>query len=362
MCKKILIISLSVFIVTFIICNFRFCSINNPAIKIEKSYINNDYNNSVHNYTEFLQVNDKLYYNCGVCPFQNGLYEISDKTTKQIYWTGLTTNPKLLCISYTYNNNILYDFIEDGYIKRFNIDTRRFENYINIITTPCEDAIDTNNKLSLFVVNNTLYVEDETLKKIYKYDSEHFTLAASAELCKGEFYPLYFDKEYMYFTYNDIENNEAYDKLYKYSLTDKSIVKSADVSFLNKSGDYSYINVEIAFDDEVYVGVHDSEKYGLFRIDMGNKKVKKVVEMDISLYSISISGYNHNVYIGVNDNEDNSGIYYLNSNDKLRKLYTGEVTGLYIFDEKYLYFLYDQEGEKISRITTDGKKTEKVFG
>ena len=43
------------------------------------------------------------------------------------------------------------------------------------------------------------------------------------------------------------------------------------------------------------------------------------------------------------------------------KLYTGEVTGLYIFDEKYLYFFYDQEGEKISRITTDGKKIEKVF-
>ena len=114
-----------IFTITFFIFKIIYAP-NSNKIELSKNVIDNTYNNYKLNYCDLLQIKNELYYNYNA---QNsltyGVYEISSKGSRRVYWEGLDLYPSVNSII-KYKNDILFDIplnfnSEDKHIREQNL-------------------------------------------------------------------------------------------------------------------------------------------------------------------------------------------------------------------------------------------------
>ena len=344
-----LIILIASVVLYFCVFNNNYQSIN---IDLREKSIDNVYNNLSNTGASLTKIDDKLYFNFNGDFLTYGTYEISDTYAKRVYWEGPSIESRYyLDLDNVYDNKLLSYGYQEKYIEYYNFDNGKNERFIKIDIPTSNDLTDFNP----FVVNGNLLASNGS--KIYKYSNGKFELAASKKLCSKEYSSVAFDNDYMYFiSYKD--NGESYDKLCKYNLKTRKIISTIDISEL---GDiYYYVFADsIAFDDEMFSLIPDEKyDYYLYKFDFEKGSYEKLQEMNEECV---LNGYAHKLFMSVSSGE-RKGIYKFNNNKKSFELLKDGIcpVELYIFGEKWLYFIDDNH--VLNRVTQDGKTTEKVFG
>ena len=336
----------------------------NPKADISTETVDNQFNNINCNTDHFglIKSDTNFYYNFKNSIFHYGTYEFGNGEKDRIYWEGPSLTAKTMNLSYEYNGKILfpgykqdyyfdtegylYSYIENGYIYYYNIENQKYERYIKI------DSPDDTNLSYFFVTDNKLYLADETKERIYLYDDGSYTLVASAELCgHGYTKPLSFYKNIMYFM------DEGMDVFFKYDLASKSVLGSVNRNELKNERLYTTaISSVTSLEDDLFVTCERNSKSYIYRISFGNKSIEEVFKTNERVF---LNGYGKTVVFGLNTGNDR-GLFVIDSDNNIKRIYSGTVEELYIFDNKGVYFVgYNND---LYYMNYNGENLVEVFG
>ncbi len=314
-------------------------------IDIECEFVDNNFNNNNDNASIFvgphiLAANKKLYVGFSKeVFFRAGEYEISNYITRRIYNEGFSVSATGLWVNNTYDNKLLYEYIDNNCIKYYNVEKGDYETLLKI-------KLPKDKPKSYFVSNNNLYIESKN-KNIFRYNRKGaFELVASEKLCHSSYRPIWYYNNYMYY----INDKKSFDRLYKYDFNTKKIVSSINISFFNS---YSDIKFLLGTENKVFVSLPSKGKDNIYMFDLKANKKDCIAKLKNDVYLIN--GYGDNVYLSIK----NKGVYHIESDNSLKSIYNKSVDTISILDTKWVYFY--KNGDWI-RITKDGKTIEKVFG
>lgn len=323
---------------------------------VDNSYTNALSNNEQSMWSKLARIDDKLYYSYSPASrIKPGTYEISNNCTKRIYVGGTFLSPEVLNLDVVGDGKILLN-TKDGAVEYFDVQNGEYKPFTELK----DDIANDREYKSAFYIDGKqyLYSGDEpfgiyTSYDIYACENDKFNLYFSTDKIgeKNVSAPC-FDGEYIYVVSYEDNGNDSENYLYKYNAKSGAAENKISIS---DAGNYI-----TASDGKVYSMVYGDEgKNRLTVTDMNAENQKDIFNTDGSTI---VNGYGGLVCVGVySDSDGKNGLYVINGKtDELNQIYGEEVFGVYIVDDKWIYFT--DENEKLCRITPDGKTLEKVFG
>ena len=323
---------------------------------VDNSYTNALSNNEQSMWSKLARIDDKLYYSYSPASrIKPGTYEISNNCTKRIYVGGTFLSPEVLNLDVVGDGKILLN-TKDGAVEYFDVQNGEYKPF-----TELKDDIanDREYKSAFYIDGNQYwYCGDDPLGiytsyDIYACENDKFNLYFSTDKIgeKNVSAPC-FNGEYIYVVSYEDNGNDSENYLYKYNAKSGAAENKISIS---DAGNYI-----TASDGKVYSMVYGDEgKNRLTVTDINAENQKDIFNTDGSTI---VNGYGGLVCVGVySDSDGKNGLYVINGKtDELNQIYGEEVFGVYIVDDKWIYFT--DENEKLCRITPDGKTLEKVFG
>lgn len=323
---------------------------------VDNSYTNALSNNEQSMWSKLARIDDKLYYSYSPASrIKPGTYEISNNCTKRIYVGGTFLSPEVLNLDVVGDGKILLN-TKDGAVEYFDVQNGEYKPFTELK----DDIANDREYKSAFYIDGKqyLYSGDEpfgiyTSYDIYACENDKFNLYFSTDKIgeKNVSAPC-FDGEYIYVVSYEDNGNDSENYLYKYNAKSGAAENKISIS---DAGNYI-----TASDGKVYSMVYGDEgKNRLTVTDINAENQKDIFNTDGSTI---VNGYGGLVCVGVySDSDGKNGLYVINGKtDELNQIYGEEVFGVYIVDDKWIYFT--DENEKLCRITPDGKTLEKVFG
>lgn len=333
------------------------------TVTVSGNAVDNSYNNAAANqehsmWSKLARIDDKLYYSYSpVSRIKCGAYEISNNCTKRIYAGGTFLSPEVLNLDVVGDGKILLN-TKDGAVEYFDVQNGEYKPF-----TELKDDIanDREYKSAFYIDGNQYwYCGDDppgiyTSYDIYACENDKLNLYFSTDkIGEDNVSAPCFDGDYIYFaSYKDNGNSGEY-YLYKYNAKSGAAENKISISHTG-----NYIT---ASDDKAYSIVYSEDGEGKNRLtvtDINAENQKDIFNTDGSTI---VNGYGGLVCVGIySDSGGKNGLYVIDAKtDELNRIYGEEVFGVYIVDDKWIYFT--DENEKLYRITPDGKTLEKVFG
>ncbi len=333
-----------------------FNSVTVSGKAVDNSYANALSNNAQSMFSRLVRIDDKLYYSYSpVSRIKCGTYEISNNCTKRIYAGGTFLSPEVLNLDVVGDGKILLN-TKDGAVEYFDVQNGEYKPFAEL---KGDIANDREYKSAFYIDGNLYwYCGDEpfgiyTSYDIYACENDKLNLYFSTDkIGEDNVSAPCFDGEYIYVASYKDNGNGGENYLYKYNA--KSGAAENKVSI---SGAGNYIT---ACDGKVYSMVYGDEgKNRLTVTDINAGNQKDIFATDGSAI---VNGYGGLVCVGIySDSNGKNGLYVIDGKtDEPNQIYGEEVFGVYITDDKWIYFT--DENEKLCRITPDGKTLEKVFG
>lgn len=320
----------------------------NPAwmytnnITIGSDYVDNSYNNSVANLgSDAVKIGDTIlynYYNSSLLCY--GTIAITSENARRVYWEGMALSYSLPPLDTLYNGKVLKEPNTDDY---FDIEKGDYVSTCKVYN-PSKDIY-----YNCFVKDNVRYFVSEH-NLLYRQEGEQYKQIEDMSFVKhnlsmSDFYLT--DRYIFYDDYDDKDNT----LLCRY---DRKTQKTKSIIF--NEGD-TMINSSSLLGKDVYLIFLSYDGGTLYRADFKNNRIEKLYHSNGMLIA---NMYTDMIYFGVQLSRD-SGLYAmpLDKPGSVKKLEGGGIFGVYILDNEYVYF---QDVDKnLYRVTTDGKKTERVF-
>lgn len=359
--KVLLIIAVPLAVILIIIYLVFFNTTYLNTVTVSGNAVDNSYNNAAANqeysmFSKLARIDDKLYYSYDpVDRLKSGTYEISDNFTKRIYAGGTFLSPEVLNLDVVGNGKILLN-TKDGTVEYFDVKNDEYKPFTKLK----DDIANDREYKSAFYIDGRqyLYSGDEpfgiyTSYDIYACENDKLNLYFSTDkIGENNVSAPCFDGDYIYFTASKDNGNGRENYLYKYNTKSGAAENKISIS---DSGNYI-----TAFDGKAYSMVYGEEgKNRLTVTDINAGNQKDIFATDGSAI---VNGYGGFVCMGVNtDSDGKNGLYVIDAKtNELNRIYGEEVFGVYIVDDKWIYFT--DENDLLYRIAPDGKTLEKVFG
>lgn len=349
--KKVIIICTWIAIIALSICICLICFKSPKSnVTIQYSDTDNNYYNSLSNSdVSLVQIKDKLYYNyLNSDGFNYGTYEITANNLQRVHWNGLTFNPKNISLNDVYNQKIYMDNCENRYWD-FEEDTLKEDKNMPV----CKNNSDgTAAELRLFCNNSIYFYSDDAL---YKWvNNQKQLIVTRKQLGLNEDVNI-MDTVYLFDRYIDYIKTENSDcRFCRYDTKEKKIINQIEFTSISNLSKRAGNAVFSDIDEAYYVDGNES----IYRFDL---KKQSYVQTAKTTGQIFANYYNHTLYYSVEYDDNNNGFYSLSYQKQKtpQKLLEHGTSGIYILDDKYLYFTDDREN--LFRMTTDGKNVEDVF-
>ncbi|MBR1482551.1 MAG: hypothetical protein IJ598_06245 [Ruminococcus sp.] len=316
-------------------------------ISITSEQISHNYHNTIANRSSSLiQIDDKLYYNYrNGDSFRYGTYEITDSTTKRVYWEGPALSPRNISLDNVYHGQIAEDI----------------ETYLNTSTGSLYH-VDSGIPQELkpnhsFVVNDVWYFY--TLgnnPELYRMNGDKPELFVSADTLGEPEIPfkMYIDDSFIYYVSNmqNIENNG----IARYSLKSGEAQSIYPDELKNIENALSSISCLFARNGKAY---YLTNYNSIFETDFESGVTKLLYHSDD--YISSVNMLDDTLFFS--EDSENGGIYALSvTNGTIEELLSQRagIKELYLLDWEYVY--YNDYNENLFRIHRKTKEIERVFG
>lgn len=348
---SIIVIIIAVAVIGFVVrCNI----LPSGRCTVDEDLSDNSYNNTNLASDELVLLNNKLYYNFygGDTDFQYGTYEIDKDGSRRVQYHGYAIKHPGLDVFEAFKGKLLLDEITTtGSIHIYNPDTQSEQSYATLKNAK------KNRYQTYDVINGRMYIFSED--KIFVSDDAENTEVVFDNL--DDIAKNSLDEKLLYIKGDIIAYVSKDESVKEYNFKTKKYVfnKKLELDYNGVEDLFVYIDNVLIIDDDIIISATDESKQCIYNITEKNKII----------YSLdySESGRNPNDYINVYKNQ----IYVLDVNDgldcvdvgtsKVRKIVKDEVQDVYIFGDKWVYYVLDKGG-KLYRTTHDGKITEKIFG
>ena len=344
--KRVVVLSVVVVFLIFIFAAvylFFFMPKQHFDVLITPDPIDHRYHNTIANRSSSLiQIDDKLYYNYrNGDSFRYGTYEITDSTTKRVYWEGPAMYPR----------NISLDNVYDGRIAE------DMETYLNVeagelyhVDDPVPQQLRPNYS---FVVNDVWYFitlgENQTL---YRMNGEKPESVVSADTLGESEMPvkMYIDHDDIYYVSSDRSTGLA-----RYSPASGEVKSVYPDELKNIENALSSISCMFARNGKAY---YLTNYNSIFETDFESGITKLLYHSDD--YISSVNMLDDTLFFS--EDSENGGIYALSvTNGTIEELLSQRagIKELYLLDNENVY--YNDVHENLFRIDRHTKKIERIF-
>ena len=336
--------------VVFIICLCLICFKSPKSnVAIQYSDTDNSYYNSLSNSdVSLIQIKDKLYYNyLNSDGINYGTYEITANNLQRVHWNGLTFHPKNISLNDVYNQKIYEDNC-GNYYWDFDENTLKEDKNMPV----CKYNSDgTAAELRLFCNNSIYFYSDDAL---YKWVNNQKQLIVSRKQLGLSEDVNIMDTVCLFDRYIDYIKTEGSACFCRYDTKEKKIINQIEFTNISNLSKRAGNAVFSGIDEAYYVDGNES----VYRFDLKNQSWVQIAKTNGQIFA---NYYNHTLYYSVDYDDNNNGFYSLNYQKQKtpKKLLEHGTSGIYILDDKYLYFTDDREN--LFRTDTDGKEAEEVF-
>lgn len=365
--KRVVILPVCIVIVILAISclAFNYFNVQGSIKEIGDNDYNNKFCNIALNQGSLLRIDDKLYYNYKPKSsyIKYGLYEISKNGNKRLYSPGFAQFPyhAPLFVLQEYNKELLVspsNFIPYGidiqdkypnYIIKLNLNNQSFE-ISNLLNGVKKDTIN-----NYYAFNDKIYLIGEKAIYIYKDNSVKSLIEIKDVDNLGiDFKYIFFaDSGFYYFS----KSKKAF---CCYDLETKSINKLIEESsFKHKIETVDYILPDFCVINNNLIFYYSSpdctkkDNVCLYKANLKTKRIGFLAKLPLGHYYTNYRG--NTLYVG----SETSGIYSIDIySKKTAKISDKHTKGVFIVDDKFIYFIDDEA----VLYRTNGKTTEKVFG
>lgn len=315
---------------------------NNKSLKIDGDTIDAQFSYL----TNFVRINNKLYYNYYGNMFNSGLYEISESGTKKLKPAEVHYLPEyqVLIPSLVVNNDQFMRVFDNGFSSIDCDEIMPFYSSEGFVW----------NWIASFDGKIYIISSENENQNLYQYKNGGLYYICKMNRDISEFC---IDESYIY--YINSHNNKHI--IFRQSLSNERDCKPlCEIKLDDNNSNINYFYID---NNNSYIATSSETDGGIY----STNKARNSIIFRVSKNGTAIPIYSGaSVYMKLaNDRlyytDNNRGLYmYDADNDSTVKLFDGEVSDFWIVDDKYVYFC--NKANKLFRVNVKEKIIEEVFG